>query len=283
MKEKRRLLLSTCLIIISSFAQTYIIQSMMEPAKLLASGFTGLSMLLHLILERFNINVSISFFIVALNLPVAIICAKGISKKFTFLSLLQIILTSVFLKIFHFSPVFNTPLLSVTIGAFIYGLQMVLALRTGGSTGGTDFVALYISNKINKTIWDYILAFNAIILLIFGYLFGWDRAGYSILFQYIATKTIATFYHRYHRVTMQIITKKPEEIVKKYIEQYRHGMTKTIGEGCYTKQSVYILYTVISSYELNDVVRLVNDIDDKVIINVYKTEDFYGSFYMLPI
>ena len=53
--------------------------------------------------------------------------------------------------------------------------------------------------------------------------------------------------------------------------------------GCYTKQPVYILYTVISSYELNDVVRLVNDIDDKVIINVYKTEDFYGSFYMLPI
>ncbi|WP_068268500.1 YitT family protein [Caviibacter abscessus] len=283
MKAKRRFLLSVFLILISSFTQAYIIQSIMTPAHILASGFTGLSMLFNLILSKFNINISVSFFIIMFNLPVAIMCAKGISKKFTFLSLLQIITTSILLKIFHFEPVFNNVFLSVTVGAFAYGLALVLALRTGGSTGGTDFIALYISNKINKTIWDYILVFNAVILIIFGYLSGWDRAGYSILFQYILTKTISTFYHRYHRVTLQIITKKPDEIIEGYISQYRHGITKTCGEGGYTKQPIFILYTVISSYELNDTVRLVKEIDEKVIINVFKTEDFYGSFYMLPI
>lgn len=283
MKEKRRFMLSVFLILVSSFTQAYIIQSIMTPAHILASGFTGLSMLFNLILAKFNINVSVSFFIVLFNLPVAIMCAKGISKKFTFLSLLQIITTSILLKIFHFSPVFSNVFLSVTVGAFVYGLALVLALRTGGSTGGTDFVALYVSNKINKTIWDYVLAFNAVIIIIFGYFFGWDRAGYSILFQYILTRTISTFYHRYHRVTLQIITKQPDEIIKGYIKQYRHGITKTCGEGGYSKQPVFILYTVISSYELNDTVRLIKDIDEKVIINVFKTEDFYGSFYMLPI
>lgn len=283
MKEKRRFMLSVFLILVSSFTQAYIIQSIMTPANILASGFTGLSMLFNLILAKFNINVSVSFFIVLFNLPVAIMCAKGISKKFTFLSLLQILTTSILLKIFHFSPVFNNVFLSVTVGAFVYGLALVLALRTGGSTGGTDFVALYVSNKINKTIWDYVLAFNAVILIIFGYLFGWERAGYSILFQYILTRTISTFYHRYHRVTLQIITKKPDEIIEGYIKQYRHGITKTCGEGGYSKQPVFILYTVISSYELNDTVRLIKEIDEQVIINVFKTEDFYGSFYMLPI
>ena len=94
---------------------------------------------------------------------------------------------------------------------------IVLALKGNASTGGTDFIALYVSNKTGKSIWSYVFMFNACILCIFGYLFGWLYAGYSILFQFISTKTVETFHHRYERLTLQITTQKAEEIMAAYV------------------------------------------------------------------
>ena len=282
-KENKRMIVSIMLTAVSAFVQCYIIQSMMKPAGLISTGFTGLALLLHMGLETININIPVSFFLVILNFPVAIICAKAISKKFTFLSLLQIFLSSIFLMIFDFKPLFHSVNLTVTVGAFIYGLQIVCALKAGGSTGGTDFIALYVSNKINKTIWEYVFVFNVVLILALGVLFSWDKAGYSLIFQFIMTYTISKFYTRYTRVTVQVITAKPDEIIEKYMEVIHHGITKATGIGGYSKKEYGILYAVVSSYEVNDVVNVIKNIDSNAIINIYKTEDFYGKFHLDPI
>ena len=47
----------------------------------------------------------------------------------------------------------------------------------------------------------------------------------------------------------------------------------------YSHKKMYLLHTVISSYEINDIVQLIQEVDENVIINVFKTEDFYGGFY----
>lgn len=282
-KESKKMLISVGAITLSAFIQCYIIQSMMGPAGLISTGFTGLALLLHMILEKINIHVPVALFLIVLNFPVALICIRAISKKFTFLSLLQIFLSSIFLMIFDFKPLFHTVNLTVTVGAFIYGLQMVLALKSGGSTGGTDFIALYVSNKINKTIWEYIFVFNTILLFILGYMFSWDKAGYSLIFQFIMTYTISKFYTRYARVTVQVITAKPDEIIDNYMKVVNHGITKATGIGGYSKKEYGILYAVISSYEINEVVSVIKKIDGNAIINIYKTEDFYGKFHLDPI
>lgn len=281
--ERLRFLIAILIIAVSSFIQAFIIQSMIQAQNLIAMGFTGLAILISMALELVKIKIPIWVFIVSFNIPVALLCAKHISKKFIFLSVLQILLTSVFLIIFDFKPVFSNINLVITIGAFIYGIGMVFALRVGGSTGGTDFIALYVSNKINKAIWEYVFVFNVIMLLIFGYLFGWDRAGYSVIFQYVTTKTISSFYQRYSRVTLQIFTNKYDEIMETYKHNVRHGMTKTMGVGAYTNKEIGILYTVISFYEMSDVVRLIKQIDKNAIINIYNTEYFHGNFYIKPI
>ena len=72
-------------------------------------------------------------------------------------------------------------------------MSIVLALKAGASSGGTDFIALYFANKNGREIWMQVFAFNAMILCVFGVIFGFDKAGYSILFQFISTKTISTF------------------------------------------------------------------------------------------
>jgi hypothetical protein len=255
----------------------------MKSSGLIAMGFTGLALLLHMGLNIIHVNISISVFLIVLNLPVALVCAKSISKKFTLMSLLQIVLASIFLVIFNFKPIFTSVILNVTVGAFIYGLQLVMALRAGGSTGGTDFIALYVANKISKTIWEYIFAFNAILLLALGFLFGWDKAGYSLIFQFVTTYTVNKFYTRYVRVTIQVITACPDEIIQEYMKVIHHGITKARGEGGYSKKEYGILYAVVSSSDVRKVVDIINRIDSNAIINIYKTEDFYGKFHLDPI
>lgn len=280
---KKRMIMNIALIFASAICQAYLIETVIKHANLVPMGFTGLSVLFNMLLSKINIHISVSVFLVTLNLPVAFICAKNISKKFTLLSVLQIVSTSIFLEIFNFQPLFNNIFLEVVIGGFIYGFTTVFALKGEGSTGGTDFIALYTSEKTGKTIWGYIFAFNAGMILIFGYNVGWENAGYSIIFQFIVTITISRFYLRYARVTLQIITKKGKEVSKEYLEKVFHGMTMTKGIGCYSGEEVDILYTVISTYETRDIVRLIKEVDPNAIINVLKTEDFYGKFALAPI
>ena len=125
-------------------------------------------------------------------------------------------------------------LLDVVFGGFLYGLSIAIALRGNASTGGTDFIALYVSNKTGRSIWEYVFAGNCVILCIFGYMFGWLYAGYSILFQFISTKMISTFHHRYDRVTLQITTEKAEEVMKAYVSKYHHGISCVDAIGGYS-------------------------------------------------
>ncbi len=282
--KKIRFLITFVCVIAAAFAQAYVIQVFIRPANLLSSGFTGVAILVEKITSTyFDFSFSTSLGMVLLNVPVAIICYKSISPKFTFFSLLEVFLASFFLKVMTFPPIFDDVLLNITFGGFAYGLATVVALKGNASTGGTDFIALYISNRQGKSIWGYVFLFNTMILGIFGSMFGWEYAGYSILFQFISTKTIDSFYHRYERVTLQITTLHPQEIIDCYIQNYRHGISKINAVGGYSQKEMALLHTVVSSYEVQDIVDLLRKVDSHIIVNVLKTENFFGGFYQAPL
>ena len=282
--EKVRYAITFTSVLLAGFLQAAILQIFMNPINLLSSGFTGVAILIEKITSTFfGFTFSVSIGMLVLNIPVAVLCSKSISKRFTFFSLLQVFFASFFLKILNFEPLFDDVLLNVIFGGFSYGIMTVIALKGNASTGGVDFVALYISNKKGKSIWSYVFVFNATLITIFGFMFGWEYAGYSILFQFISTKTIDSFYHRYERMTMQITTTKPDEIIKAYVAEYRHGVSRVDGIGGYSGKKISLLHTVVSSYEMQDIAKLMHKADPHVIINTLKSEDFYGGFYLKPI
>lgn len=270
-------------VIISSLLQTFAIKVFVEPANLLSSGFTGVAILLDRIASLYGFSFPTSLGLIVLNIPVAILCYRSIGKKFVISSLCQVFLTSFLLRVCQFPLLFDDIFLNVCFGGFVYGMSMVIALRGNTSSAGTDFIALYISNKMGKSIWEYVFIFNACILCIFGYLFGWIYAGYAIVFQFISTKTISSFYQRYKRVTLQITTQHPKRVVDTYVDTYRHGVSVIEGYGGYSKQKMSLLHTVVSSYEVQDIVQLIHQQDEKAIINVLPTENFFGGFYQQPI
>ncbi|MCR0295488.1 YitT family protein [[Clostridium] innocuum] len=278
-----RFIISIIMIIASSLLQVYVINVFMDPCNLLSSGFTGVAILLNKISNLFGFNFPTSVGILALNIPAALLAYKSVSHRFTLLSCIQFILTSVFLQFLDFSPLFDDLTLNVLFGGFLYGMSVVLALCANGSTGGTDFIALYVSNKINKSVWDYVFMFNCSMLVIFGYLFGWENAGYSIIFQLISTRTISNFYLRYEQITIEITTNDPEIITEAFINNFHHGMSVITAYGGYSKKRFYLCKTVVSSYEVRDVVDCIRSVKPDALINTYSTLNFYGKFYQKPI
>ncbi len=267
----------------SAFLQAYAIQVFVRPANLLSGGFTGVAILFDAIAGVYGRSFSISLGMLVLNIPVALLCCKSISTWFTFFSLLQVFLASFFLEVFHFSPMFDDLMLNVVFGGFVYGMCIVVALRGNASTGGTDFIALFVSNKTGRSIWEYVFVGNVMILCIFGYISGWQYAGYSIIFQFVSTKTISAFHHRYERVTLQVTTTKAEEVIQEYVSKYRHGISCVEAMGGYSKKKMYLLHTVVSSYEAAEIVRLMYSKDPNIIVNILKTENFFGGFYQAPL
>lgn len=269
-------------VFLSALLQSFCINVFITPAKLLSSGFTGLAILINKISSLFGFTLPVSLLVLMLNIPLGVLSFRSIGKKFVFFSILQVVLMSLFLN-FHYTLLFDDLLLNVCFGGFLYGIAISLALRGNASTAGTDFIALWVSNKLGKSIFEYVFAFNSVLLLIFGYMFGWKYAGYSILFQFISTKTIDSFYKRYKLVTLEITTYHPKEICKAYIKHYRHGLSEVAGIGGYEHKNLSLIHTVISFYELEDAIRLIKRVDPKAIINVISTERFVGHFYRQPL
>ena len=270
-------------VILSALVQSYVLQVFARPSGIISGGFTGLAMLVERLGELRGFHIPMQVTMLLLNIPVAILCCKGISLRFTAFSLVQVALCSLFLQVFTFRPIFNDEVLNVIFGGVIWGASIVIALRGNASTGGTDFIALYISNRTGMSIWTWVFFGNAVMYCIYGYVFGWKYAGYSIIFQFISTRMIGSFHHRYDQVTLQITTVKGPEVIDAYIHHFHHGISCVEAYGGYSKKKMYLLNTVLSSYESTDAIHLIRHVDEHVIINVLKTQRCVGRFYRKPL
>ncbi|MFA6835462.1 MAG: DUF2179 domain-containing protein, partial [Fibrobacteraceae bacterium] len=130
--------------------------------------------------------------------------------------------------------------------------------------------------------WNYILAFNAAVLVSAGLLFGWDKSLYSIIFQFTSTQTMTVLYKKYQKATLLIITDKPDDVYKKIHQVTNHDATLFHGTGCYQGKERKMLYSVISAAEEYSVVRAIRKADPNVFLNVIKTGQLSGRFYNRP-
>ena len=261
LKFRKQYLLSAAASVLSALIMAVTNNTLIEQANLLPGGVMGLSRLLHLIGSYLGISLPVTAFYLGINIPVALFCLKKISRRFVAFSLLQVICYSLFVHILPVYAIFNQNVLNVIFGGAGWGFGTAVALQGASSTGGTDFIALYVSTKTGNEIWMQVFAFNCVQLVIFGALSGWEQAGYSILFQFISTRMISTFHSRYKRVMLQIITREKDKVVKAYLKHFSHGITVLCGTGGYTGKETWVLLAVTSSYEMSEAIELIRKVD----------------------
>lgn len=254
-----------------------------KSADLLPGGISGVSLLLqHIIKSIFHITVPYSVFNILLNLFPVYIGFRYIGKKFTLYSILTILLSSIFVDILP-DYIFTTDILLISIfGGLINGFAIALCLNVGTTTGGTDFISIYMSQQKGMDAWNYILFGNVIILLIAGAMFGWSIALYSIIYQFCSTQIIQMLYKRYQKETLFIISDKADEIYRLIKDTTNHDATLFHGIGCYEAKEKEMIYSVINTDARRQLIPLIHSVDPHAFINVVKTEELAGRFHDIP-
>ena len=251
-----------------------------QAGGLFPGGVSGLTVLIQRsALKFYGLTLPYSVINIVLNAFPVYIGYKYVGKKFTLFSLFMILLSSVLVDAFGvFEPFTDDLLLICVFGGIINALANSIALRQNASFGGTDFLAMYMNTKHGMDSWNMVLAINTVILCIAGVLFGWDKALYSIIYQFASTQALKIFYKKYQQTTLLIVTNKPDEICHRIRELTGHGSTILRAEGAYHHDERDIVYSVVSAPDKRQVLSLVHHIDPDAFINSMRTEQVQGKF-----
>jgi uncharacterized membrane-anchored protein YitT (DUF2179 family) len=274
-------------LILGSFLMAFNINTFVHAGGLIPGGFTGLTLLVQQVALRYgDIHIPFSIVYFLFNAAPAAICFKYIGKKFTLYSLLAIavsgLLTDWMPRMFIDFLQLHDILLSAVFGGLLNGVGICLCLNADATSGGTDFIAIFISERYHRDTWNYIFAGNCVILAVAAWLFSLDKALYSIIFQFTTTMSLSSLYHGYQQKTLLIITDKPDEIYALIRERTNHGATSFKGFGYFGKTERVLLYSVVAANETAALITAIKNIDPGAFINVLRTEQINGHFYTRP-
>ena len=256
------------------------IKTFVRAGGLYPSGFNGVTLLVQQIgTQFFGIAIPFSLINLPLNAIPAFISFKYLGPKFTVSSCCVVVLTSLLTDFIPSQPITYDPLLISIFGGLITGRPASLCLIGNTSGGGTDFIAILVSEKRGRDIWNYILAGNAVLLTVAGLLFGWDAALYSIIFQFTCTQTIQILHQRYKKHTLFIVTRHPAKVYEEIKNFTHHSATQFTGKGCYSQDELTLLYSVVSREEAKLLIKKVKEVDPSAFINIIKTDYINGRFY----
>ena len=259
------------------------IKSFVRTGGLYPGGATGLTLLLQRVFELwFHIELPYTVVNVLLNAFPVYLGFRFIGKKFTLYSVLMIMLTNVLTDLLPSFPITYDTLLISIFGGLINGFCISLCLAMNATSGGTDFIAIYLSEKKGIDSWNMVFALNAVILVAAGLLFGWDKALYSIIFQFTSTQVLHMTYKRYQQQTLFVVTNRPDMVAEVISHLSHHGATVIDAEGSYEHKDRKIVYSVVASDESKSIIHAVKVADPHAFINVVKTQQVSGRFYQRP-
>ena len=251
-----------------------------DTAGLYPGGVAGLTILIQrFVSDLFHVTLPFTIINLLLNAFPVYIGFRYLGKNFTLYSCLMILLNSLFTDLLPSHIVTEDILLISIFGGLIQGASIAICLNAGTTSGGTDFISIFLSEKRGVDSFSVILIFNALVLCIAGFLFGWDKALYSIIFQYTTTAVIRLLYKKYQQSTLFIVTTKPVAVCNAIYNISQHGATVLEGEGSYAHCERNVVYSVVSAAESKKVIRVIRQADPEAFINEVKTQTLSGRFY----
>lgn len=280
----RKSIQKQCITIIAVVAAAFLMalntKTFVNTGGLYPGGATGLTILIQRAFDMLlHVKLSFSLINILLNLIPVYIGFRYIGKKFTLYSCLMIVLNSILTDLIPGQIITQDVLLISIFGGIINGFAISICLNAGATSGGTDFISIFLSERRGIDSFHIIFGFNAVILCIAGILFGWDKALYSIIFQYASTMMLHLLYKKFQQSTFFIVTTKPEEICRAIYEVSQHGATILEGEGSYEHCERNVVYSLVSAAQAKKVIRAIRAVDPEAFVNEVKTEKLSGRFY----
>ena len=239
------------------------------PMGLYSGGFMGIAQLARtLIVSVLHVPVpagvdlaGLIYFIV--NIPLFYMGFRIMGKGFAVKTLLTVGIQSLFLVMVPIPtvPVIEDYLTACIIGGIVAGTGTGLVLRGRSSGGGQDIIGLCCAKKYpNFSVGKINIIMNIFVYGICLFLFNIEIVIYSLIFATVSALAIDRVHIQNINTSVMIFTKK-RGISKAIMEQTGRGVTNWDGEGAYTNKTSYILFVMISKYEVGQIKQIVHSID----------------------
>lgn len=257
---------------IGSIIVAFALESFMLPHKIFDGGVIGISMML-----SYLTHTQLGLLIFLINLPFMVLAFHKLGKRFVLQTLYAVTVLSLATNMFHWEIATKDSLLAPVFGGIILGTGVGLILKNNASLDGTEIMSINLSQKFSfMTVGEFLMGFNLIIYLAAGLMFGWDKAMYSILTYFIASRTIDVVMEGFNSSkAVRIVSQKYRDIGKTIMKELDVSVTYIRSRGGYSGLDNVIIFCVVSRVEMAKLKQLVKDIDPKaflVVENVHEVE-----------
>lgn len=276
MKKKKGIansILSIVLIVIGCALASFSIGAILIPNLILDGGINGISIMLGQVT-----SIKTSIYIVLLNIPFIILGYKSLGKEFVFKALFAML---VFSGMLYYTETIDIhiqdKLLATIYGGLVLGFGVGIIIRYGGCLDGTEIAALIVSKKTNFSVGQIVLICNVFIYGTAGFIFGFDRALYSLLTYFITFKVIDFVSEGLEQgKAVLIITNQSAKVAQDIYEKLGRTVTSFEGKGMINGETM-ILYCVITRLELTELRNIVNADDVQAFVTVIDVSEIIGA------
>lgn len=237
-------------------------------------GVTGIALIAFYL---FKTPVGTTYLI--LNIPILIIGWKILGKDFIVKTIYGTVVMSFALDFTSgLNGATDDVLLASLYGGFIGGIGLGIIFISGGSTGGADVIARIMTKYKGIPVGRAMLILDIVVLSAVAFLFGKEIFMYTLIAAMVLTKTIDFLQEGLDKAkAVTIISKKSEELRVKLMDETERGVTIIDGSGGYTRDSLNIIYCVVSKFQIVKLKRIVRDTDPEAFITITDVSEVLGE------
>lgn len=255
---------------LGAFIVAVALEMFLLPNKIIDGGVIGISMMVSYI-TKWNLGL----LIFCINIPFMLIALKALGKKFIINTFIATALLSLATNLtINIHPATNDLILATVFGGILLGLGVGLILRNNASFDGTEMLSIVLSKKLKiVSVGELLMGMNLFIYTAAGFLLGWDRALYSIMTYYIASKVIDSVLEGLDKSkSVRVVSDYWEEIGSSIMKELDVSVTYIKSKGGYSRQDKTITYCVVNKFDIPKLKELIHDLDPKAFI---VTEDVH--------
>ena len=220
----------------------------------------------------------LSLFLIVLNAPFIYLGYRKFGKTFALYSTIGIAVLAALTIVHVPNGLTDLPLLAAVFGGMIVGVGVGIVVRYGGIIDGSDTIALLIDRVTVFSVGEAIMFINGIIIMIAGFVFGWDAAMYSLIAYFVAHKAIdVTVDGLNESRSMWIVSLNVRKVGKVINELIEEPVTYVKESNPKDAEPHGVMLAVITRFEEEKVKSAVRKIDPKAFIVVTSAHEVIGK------
>jgi uncharacterized membrane-anchored protein YitT (DUF2179 family) len=253
------------------------------PHRITGGGVSGIGALVY-----YATGFPLGYTYLLINIGLILIAIKILGANFGVKTIFGVATGAILLSLlqnFIHLPVVEDKFLSAIIGGMLSGVGLGIVFTQGGSTGGTDIIAMIINKYRN-------ISPGRVILMCDVFIIG---STFLVLTDIVPVKRIETIVYGYvamaitayaidavlsgsrQSVQMFIFSKKYETIADQITKQIGRGVTVIDGQGWYTKETQRVVITLVRKHEISDIYKIVKEVDSEAFMSVASVMGVYGQ------